>query len=60
MAALLTSKTDFGHWVTDTLRLYTIKLTADGDDGLPSGAECCYELLCDMGTHQKENFAKIS
>lgn len=40
-------------------RLEMIKLTADGDDELPSGAESCYALLCDMGTHQKENFTKI-
>lgn len=59
MTALLTSETDFGQWVTDTLRLEMIKLTADGDE-LPSGAERCYALLCDTGTHQKENSTKIS
>lgn len=60
VAALLTSETNFGQWVTDTLELGMIKLTADGDDELPSGTERCYALLCDMGTHQKENFTQIS
>lgn len=60
MTALLTSETDFGQWVTDTLRLEMIKLTADRDDELPSGAAHYYALLCDTGTHQKENFTKIS
>lgn len=61
MAASLTSETDFGQWVTDTLRLEMIKLTIDGDGEQPSGAEPCYIVLCCVTkTHiKKENFTKI-
>lgn len=46
MALFLTSKTDFGQWVSDILRLEMIKLTADGDGELNCQVKLSVVMLC--------------